>query len=208
MTLHNAKGLEYPTVFIAGCEDGVFPHSRALDEGAPRGGAPALLRGHHQGDARALPHLRAPADAVFGARTYGMPSRFLDELPADLLDEHEETSAGSGERVGGRTRWRVIPCRRPPCQAAALAHPGPPAELAAAPPGAQATRHRAPAFRLGEDVLHAAFGEGVVTGVEAGGRDRRALRSDGSERKLMAEYAPVSRRCRPLLGLQPIASAS
>ena len=34
MTLHNAKGLEYPIVFIIGCEDGVFPHSRALDEGA------------------------------------------------------------------------------------------------------------------------------------------------------------------------------
>ena len=47
MTLHNAKGLEFPIVFIIGCEDGVFPHSRALDEGDARGGAAALLRRHH-----------------------------------------------------------------------------------------------------------------------------------------------------------------
>ena len=49
-------------------------------------------------------------------------------------------------------------------------------------------------FRLGEDVLHAAFGEGVVTGVEPGGVIVVRFSSDGSERKLMAEYAPVSRR--------------
>ena len=50
----------------------------------------------------------------------------------------------------------------------------------------------APAFRLGEDVIHAAFGEGVVTGVEAGGVIVVRFADDGSERKLMAEYAPVS----------------
>ena len=64
MTLHNAKGLEYPIVFIAGCEDGVFPHSRALDEGGARGGAASVLRRRDARDARALPDLRAPARGV------------------------------------------------------------------------------------------------------------------------------------------------
>ena len=50
------------------------------------------------------------------------------------------------------------------------------------------------AFRLGEDVVHAAFGEGVVTGVEPDGVIVVRFAGDGSERKLMAEYAPVSRR--------------
>jgi DNA helicase II / ATP-dependent DNA helicase PcrA len=49
-------------------------------------------------------------------------------------------------------------------------------------------------FRLGEDVVHAAFGDGVVTGVEPGGVIVVRFAGDGSERKLMAEYAPVSRR--------------
>ncbi|MGH2864365.1 MAG: hypothetical protein ACRDJX_03855, partial [Solirubrobacteraceae bacterium] len=58
-------------------------------------------------------------------------------------------------------------------------------------------REPAPAgvgFRLGEDVIHAAFGDGVVTGVEPGGVIVVRFAGDGSERKLMAEYAPVSRR--------------
>jgi DNA helicase-2/ATP-dependent DNA helicase PcrA len=49
-------------------------------------------------------------------------------------------------------------------------------------------------FRVGEDVLHAAFGEGVVTGVEPGGVVVIRFSKDGSERKLMAEYAPISKR--------------
>jgi DNA helicase-2/ATP-dependent DNA helicase PcrA len=55
-------------------------------------------------------------------------------------------------------------------------------------------RPSARAFRLGEDVIHAAFGDGVVTGVEPGGVIVVRFADDGSERKLMAEYAPVSRR--------------
>ncbi len=59
-----------------------------------------------------------------------------------------------------------------------------------------AVREAGPAiqFRLGEDVVHAAFGDGVVTGVEPGGVIVVRFAGDGSERKLMAEYAPVSRR--------------
>jgi DNA helicase-2/ATP-dependent DNA helicase PcrA len=60
--------------------------------------------------------------------------------------------------------------------------------------GCEPASTSADVFRLGEDVVHAAFGEGVVTGVEPGGVIVVRFAGDGSERKLMAEYAPVSRR--------------
>src|SRR6185312_9075548 len=85
MTLHNAKGLEYPTVFITGCEDGVFPHSRAIDEG----GLEEERRLFYVGVTRAMRKLYltyARRRAVFGAQSYGMPGRFLTEIPGDLLD--------------------------------------------------------------------------------------------------------------------------
>src|SRR6185312_5678146 len=90
MTLHNAKGTEYPTVFIAGCEEGVFPHSRALDEG----GLEEERRLFYVGITRAMRALYltyARRRAVFGASTVGLRSRFLDEIPADLLDEPLES---------------------------------------------------------------------------------------------------------------------
>src|SRR2546423_1073303 len=80
MTLHNAKGLEYPIVFIIGCEEGVFPHSRALDEG----GLEEERRLCYVGITRAERDLcltYARTRNVFGARTYGMPSRFVNEIP-------------------------------------------------------------------------------------------------------------------------------
>ncbi len=103
MTLHNAKGLEYPTVFIAGLEDGVFPHSRAIDEG----GLEEERRLFYVGITRAMRQLYltyARRRAVFGAATYGMRSRFLDEIPSDLLDEHEQIAfrPGAGWSSGRR----------------------------------------------------------------------------------------------------------
>ena len=99
MTLHNAKGLEYPTVFIAGCEDGVFPHSRAIDEG----GLEEERRLFYVGITRAMRRLYltyARRRAVFGAQSYGMPSRFLSEIPADLLEEPRETAFRPGMSAG------------------------------------------------------------------------------------------------------------
>ncbi len=93
MTLHNAKGLEYPVVFIVGCEDGVFPHSRALDEG----GLEEERRLFYVGVTRAMRKLYltlARRRVVFGAQAYGLPSRFLDEIPAELTEREQAQSVG------------------------------------------------------------------------------------------------------------------
>jgi DNA helicase-2/ATP-dependent DNA helicase PcrA len=181
MTLHNAKGLEYPTVFIAGCEDGVFPHSRAIDEG----GLEEERRLFYVGITRAMRQLYlsyARRRAVFGAQTFGLPSRFLDEIPGGLLEEPQQRVFRAGASSAGLGRSTA---------AGTLAPSG-------AGGGWTAQSRSAPAaanqFRLGEDVVHAAFGDGVVTGVEPGGVIVVRFADDGSERKLMAEYAPVSRR--------------
>jgi DNA helicase-2/ATP-dependent DNA helicase PcrA len=194
MTLHNAKGLEYPIVFIAGCEEGVFPHSRAVDEGSLE----EERRLFYVGITRAMRHLYltyARRRAVFGAQTFGMPSRFLDEIPSDLLEEPQQavfrpglgstgggwngSTATIGARGAGQARWAGS------------------ASTGAEPIVARRMREAQPPagqFRLGEDVVHAAFGDGVVTGVEPGGVIVVRFADDGSERKLMAEYAPVTRR--------------
>ncbi len=168
MTLHNAKGLEYPVVFIAGMEEGVFPHSRALDEGAVE----EERRLAYVGITRARRNLylvSARRRNVFGAIQYGMRSRFLDEIPAELTDRASAPPRASS--------WGGGPVQRP-------------ASWASTP-----TRTPAPTvdFRLGDDVMHAAFGAGVVTGIEPGGIVVVRFAGDGSERKLMAEYAPVTK---------------
>ena len=180
MTVHNAKGLEYPVVFIAGCEEGVFPHSRALEEG----GLEEERRLFYVGVTRAMRELylsHALRRGVFGAQRSGLRSRFLDEIPGELLDEPQPLTAGA--LALGSTAGRAGP-------ASIALRGGLDGSWADSRAGAPA----ALSFRLGEDVVHAAFGEGVVTGVEPDGVIVVRFAGDGSERKLVAEYAPVSRR--------------
>jgi DNA helicase-2/ATP-dependent DNA helicase PcrA len=167
MTLHNAKGLEYPIVFIIGCEEGVFPHSRALDEG----GLEEERRLCYVGITRAERDLYltyARTRNVFGARTYGIPSRFVGEIPEELTDREQQQP-----RAFGGIRARAASWSPPEVGL----DPDPPI-----------------AFRMGDDVVHAAFGEGVVTGVEAGGIVVIRFSKDRSERKLVADLAPISKR--------------
>ncbi|HTZ65663.1 MAG TPA: UvrD-helicase domain-containing protein [Solirubrobacteraceae bacterium] len=192
MTLHNAKGLEYPVVFIAGCEDGVFPHSRALQDGSLE----EERRLFYVGVTRAKRELYltyARRRTVFGSPTYGLRSRFIDEIPAELTDCEEELilsrsialdgiDGGTGAGRGSVAGMSGGGGRNGRARAGAWGSSGD------APAGST------PAFRMGEDVVHAAFGEGVVTGLEPGGVIVVRFAGDGSERKLMAEYAPVSRR--------------
>ena len=200
MTLHNAKGLEYPVVFIAGCEDGVFPHSRALQDGTLE----EERRLFYVGVTRAKRELYltyARRRTVFGSPTYGLRSRFLDEIPAELTDCEEElvlsrSLALDGIDSGAAAQPRSAGGARP---GSAVGVDGGSARNGRARAGVWASSGDAQAgptaaFRMGEDVVHAAFGEGVITGLEPGGVIVVRFAGDGSERKLMAEYAPVSRR--------------
>jgi DNA helicase II / ATP-dependent DNA helicase PcrA len=156
MTLHNAKGLEYPVVFIIGCEEGVFPHSRSVEEG----NLEEERRLCYVGITRARERLYMTytgARTLYGARSYNMRSRFIDEVPAELTDAEEAPDS---------TSWAD--------QAPAPQTPIP--------------------FGLGDDVVHATFGEGVVIGIEEGNVVVVRFAAGGDERKLMADYAPLRRK--------------
>ena len=117
MTLHNAKGLEYPIVFMIGCEEGVFPHSRALDEG----GLEEERRLCYVGITRAERDLyltSARTRTVFGARNFGAPSRFIAEIPADLTDREVQSPRAFGGMRARMTSWGsgTAPTARRPAQ--------------------------------------------------------------------------------------------
>jgi DNA helicase-2/ATP-dependent DNA helicase PcrA len=175
MTLHNAKGLEFGIVFIIGCEEGVFPHSRALDEG----GLEEERRLCYVGITRAERDLYmtyARTRAVFGSRTYGLPSRFVGEIPAALTDREEQRPRFRGLRARA-TSWGPSDADQP---------------LWGPPRGGE--HGPAASYRMGDDVVHPAFGEGVVTGLEPGGIVVVRFSKDSSERKLVADLAPISKR--------------
>jgi DNA helicase-2/ATP-dependent DNA helicase PcrA len=167
MTVHNAKGLEYDTVFVVGCEDGSFPHMRALEEGGEeeerRLCYVAITRAR-----RRLYMTWARERRLFGRAERNLPSRFIDELPVELTERHATASS----TVGGMT-WNPSPGADP----AQPVDPGPALEM-----------------QTGDDVVHASFGDGVVTAVEPGGVVVVRFSGDGTERKLMADYAPIRKR--------------
>ena len=108
---------------------------------------------------------------MFGARSYGVPSRFIAEIPAGLTDREEQAAPPRPARDGRASE------------------PGPSSlGLGRARAGAQ------PPTGMGDDVVHPTFGEGVVTGVEPGGIVVIRFSADRSERKLVADLAPISKR--------------
>ena len=101
MTLHNAKGLEYPIVFIIGCEEGVFPHSRALDDGDLEEERRLCYVGITRAE-RDLYLTYARTRTVFGARSFGAPSRFIGEIPEALTDQRAAAAARARRSPGAR----------------------------------------------------------------------------------------------------------
>ena len=187
MTLHSAKGLEFPSVFLIGLEDGVFPHLRSLGE-------PDQLEEERRlcyvGITRAQQRLylsHAWSRTLYGSTQYNPPSRFLDEVPETLV-ELVEGSRVVGRRqqaatFGGATR-SSIGAGRDEIVEAALKPKGP------TPSGADSL-----GLRVGDDVRHATFGEGVIIDIVGAGDKAEAVVNfpDAGEKRLLLSWAPLQR---------------
>jgi DNA helicase II / ATP-dependent DNA helicase PcrA len=169
MTLHNAKGLEYEAVFMIGCEEGVFPHMRSLEEG----NLEEERRLCYVGVTRAKQRLCmtfARRRSLHGGRGHNLPSRFLREIPDELVERQGAASP---------TGW---------ASAAGLGAP-----IGIGTPGRRQPQVSPLEFRVGDDIVHATFGEGVVIAVEPGPVVVVRFAGDATERKLMADYAPLKK---------------
>ncbi|NLJ53281.1 MAG: DNA helicase PcrA [Intrasporangiaceae bacterium] len=184
MTLHTAKGLEFPVVFLTGLEDGTFPHQRSLPE-------PKELEEERRlayvGITRARERLhlsRAVVRSAFGQPMYQPASRFLDEIPEELLDWERTGPAGSpGGHGTGRGGYR---------------RQGEPAiATLAARPGVRARGTRpVPSLTAGDKVTHDAFGLGTVTAVTGEGDRAQAEVDFGPEtgvKRLLLRFAPLEK---------------
>jgi len=151
MTLHSAKGLEFPVVFLCGLEDGLFPHQRSITDVQ---GLEEERRLCYVGTTRAMRQLYvtyAEQRRMHGVDSYGAPSRFIAEIPAELVEE---------------VRPRVQVSR--PAYAPAPRAPSP-----ASSPGARYLDDGPGSLRLGQRVRHQKFGDGVVLNVEGQGSNAR-----------------------------------
>jgi DNA helicase-2/ATP-dependent DNA helicase PcrA len=191
MTLHTAKGLEFPVVFLTGLEDGVFPHQRSL------GDQPELeeeRRLAYVGLTRAEKRLyisRALVRSAWGAPSHNPASRFLDELPVDLVDWRrtaaEQTRWGRQDLSGGSTRLGTpTDAGRRNFSSAALR-----ADAAAKAKPARAI----PSLEPGDRVVHDSFGMGTVVAVDGVAEKSVASIDFGSEgvKRLLLRYAPVEK---------------
>jgi len=173
MTLHTAKGLEFPVVFLTGLEDGIFPHLRTL-------GDPDELEEERRlayvGITRAQQRLylsRAASRSAWGQPSYNPPSRFLDEVPPDVV--HWE---------------RTEPARQPSAQARVAA-----AGLARGTLRGGYGNRPVIDLDLGDKVSHDAFGVGTVVEVRGQGEKAQAQIDFGSSgvKWLLLRYAPVEK---------------
>ena len=192
MTLHTAKGLEFPVVFLTGLEDGVFPHMRSL------GDKPELeeeRRLAYVGLTRARERLyisRAVVRSAWGAPQHNPASRFVDELPVDLVDWRRTADAmtswnrpqfgfpgSGGAQRGGAVQRRF---------GSATARSDATSKAKAA--------HAIPSLEPGDRVTHDSFGLGTVVAVEGPGTDNAVASIDfGTDgvKRLLLRYAPVEK---------------
>ncbi len=205
MTLHNAKGLEFPVVFIAGMEEGVFPHQRSLDEQ----NVEEERRLAYVGITRAMDRLylvHARARSLWGASQYNLPSRFLDEIPTDLTERQaiggRSGAGGRGDRWGGGAvggggygrdagGWGGRQGRRGDFDDESGGALGSGRRFTGLEKKGLDEEVVEQFFTSGDRVLHATLGEGTVLAMQSGGIVVIRFENDGSERRLMASVAPL-----------------
>ena len=195
MTLHTAKGLEFPVVFLTGLEDGIFPHQRSLGEKSELEEERRLA---YVGVTRARERLyvsRAVVRSAWGAPAHNPASRFLDELPSELVDwrrtAEEQTSWARPNLAGGRLGADAL---SPRARQQMQSRFGTASARADAAQKAQAGRS-IPNLTPGDRVQHDSFGLGVVIAVEGAGEGAVASIDFGTEgvKRLLLRYAPVDK---------------
>ncbi|GAA4830595.1 DNA helicase PcrA [Luteimicrobium xylanilyticum] len=204
MTLHTAKGLEFPVVFLTGLEDGTFPHMRSLHDDAELAEERRLA---YVGITRARERLYMSRSAVRSA--WGMAnefpaSRFLDEIPTELVDWRRAESSMQTLRAGGSlygsgSSWSGSPTRRGGSAAGsgrssnrlgAREEPAP--SFGSATPRDDAS---IPSLSVGDKVTHDSYGLGTVVALEGSGRNEVAkidFGADGTKR-LLLRFSPVTK---------------
>jgi DNA helicase-2/ATP-dependent DNA helicase PcrA len=176
MTIHNAKGLEFPIVFITGLEDGLFPLRRAIDSPYTKE-LEEERRLFYVGITRAERTLYltyADHRRWNGSIMEGIPSRFLKGIPKDMLEQHQTEAARSFGRSAFATFGQPGD-RDPESYRPSLRRPGTPVSLARHGPTRFADEAEvsqdAPAYRVGERVKHKTFGSGVIAEMSGAGRE-------------------------------------
>lgn len=206
MTLHTAKGLEFPVVFLTGMEDGTFPHMRSLSDPDQLAEERRLA---YVGLTRARERLyvsRAAVRTAWGVPNEFPPSRFLDDLPEELLDWRRRESStsqlrggwgsgfGSGGGYGssgyGRRGERSGSAPAPREARAPLPSTG--AKFGSATPRRDV---EIPALSVGDKVTHDAYGLGTVVALEGAGANAVVKVDFGSEgtKRLLLRYSPVTK---------------
>ncbi len=192
MTLHAAKGLEFPTVFLAGWEEGLFPNQRALDEGGL-----ASLEEERRLAYVGITRARRAAIITHAAnrRVYGqwqscLPSRFLAELPTRCVQK--------STTMAGQTRlWSAMPNVDPLAHSVRLEGRGPGwarasshEAMRANTPGAPARIATRDAFVLGQRIFHQKFGYGCITAIDGDKLDI-AFETAGAKRVIGSFVSPA-----------------
>ena len=168
MTLHSAKGLEFPVVFVTGLEEGVFPHSRSLLEPAEMEEERRLC---YVGLTRARERLyltRCWKRTLYGTERFNKPSRFLQEIPAHLMESEDALPGATRAKSTMSIRARSGQARDP---------------------------QSLEAFMLGDKVRHSKWGVGVIVGIQGEGIDTefKVAFPEQGIKLLLARYAPLER---------------
>jgi DNA helicase-2/ATP-dependent DNA helicase PcrA len=187
MTLHTAKGLEFPVVFLTGLEDGIFPHMRSLGDKTELEEERRLA---YVGVTRARERLyvsRAVVRSAWGAPQHNPASRFIDELPVDLVDWRRTADA--------MTSWN-----RPAFGMPTAASRAPQRRFGTATARTDAAKKAKagrpiPSLEPGDRVQHDSFGLGTVVALEGAGDNAVASIDFGADgvKRLLLRYAPVEK---------------